>query len=267
MTTETVALKLSGDRKVSPTMRVKRDGKTADIKVYNTFGLPAGVTCPGMTAACETVCYARRTENTYRSAGALVRHNYETLVAHGDDVAGLAKELHSVVAVWRLQAAKHAAPLVFRIHWDGDFYSLAYAEAWRDVMARFPEVQFWAYTRSFVEACDVTPILADVPNLALYLSVDEHNAARAAVVLAQYPRLKAATLGETSDDAAVILAQLGRSNAPKCPENVKRLPLMVAQSGKRTEAVQPGDTAQGACVACGLCVEGRADVRFATKKR
>lgn len=74
----------------------------------------------------------------------------------------------------------------FRIHWDGDFYSLPYAQAWRETVLRYPD-EFWAYTRSFRPELNVVPLLRDVPGLTLYLSVDAANYRDAERVLDQFP--------------------------------------------------------------------------------
>jgi hypothetical protein len=252
-------LRRSADRKVSPVIR-RQKSKDAP-RSLNTFGLPAGDSCPGKTPFCEG-CYAASLERIYTSTARLLRANYDALLALGDDVDGMAAMLGAMVDDWAAENAKVAGAPVFRIHWDGDFYSLPYAQAWRRVVLAHPEVQFWAYTRTF----DAVPVLAGIGNLALYLSVDAYNVDDAASWLALYPSVLAAWCAETQADAAVLAEKCSRKPAP-CPENVGKLPLVVAASGRRCEAVNVGDDAQGACVACGLCVYGRRDVAFATRKR
>lgn len=268
MTSQLVQLRLSNDRKVSPIVR--RQGSKDQPRVANTFGLPAGVSCPGMTQFCVSSegvkCYAANLENAYRSAGKLVASNYDALLSLGDDVPAMATALGAMVDGWRAQSVKLGADLVFRIHWDGDFYSVAYAKAWRKVIDQNPDVTFWAYTRSFTTNVNVVPALYGAENLSLYLSVDRHNATRAQTVLKRYPNVRVAVCAETQSDARVIADKLERSAAP-CPENVGKLPLVVAGSGRRTDTLNVGDDGMGACIACGLCVYGRRDVGFATAKR
>jgi hypothetical protein len=253
---------LSGDRKVAPTIRVKKNNE-GDIKVKNSFGLPAGWSCPGATTFCEG-CYALSSEKRYPGVRRLVDHNLAELQAAGT-VEAMATLLDDMIQEFRKQADKHEARKVFRIHWDGDFYSEDYAQAWAVVIARNPDVRFWAYTRSFTDEVNVVPILAGLRNLTLYLSVDEYNQDVAVRVALRYPQVLVAACDETQEDAAGILQAMDRGRAPKCPENVRKIPLMLPLDRRGTVSV--GDQAQGACVACGLCIDGKADVRFATKKR
>jgi hypothetical protein len=118
------------------------------------------------------------------------------------------------------------------------------------VIDAHPSVRFWAYTRSFVGRVNVVPILAGAPNLALYLSTDRHNVAAASTVVAAHPTARTAWCGETWDDAASVAD--GAPMGPRCPENTKKLPLVL--------------DGVGACQACGLCVNGKGNVRFSIRK-
>jgi len=250
-------------------MRTKPSGG-ADVKVRNAFGLPAGLSCPGETPFCDG-CYAKNVERTFSSAKALVQRNYDALVAaagtNGGDVGAMTDLLEALMQEYLREAERHAVPLAFRVHWDGDFYSVPYAEAWRNVILGHPEVAFWCYTRSFTPECDVVPALRGLPNLTLYLSVDRWNAEQAQLVLARDPWVLLAFCDDTQAGAAEGAQALRGHNVPACPENVKRSPLVVNMSGRRTDPVAKGDLAQGACTACRLCIDGVADVRFAIAKR
>ncbi len=250
-----VALELSGDRKVSP--EIRRDKAKDRVRDLNTFGLPAGITCPGATEFCRG-CYAKNLER-YPTVSNLIGRNYAALLELGNNVSAIAGALGAMVDRW---ADSSAGPLRFRIHWDGDFYSAAYARAWARVARDRPAVQFWTYTRSF----EFVRHLVGVPNLALYLSVDSYNVSKARKLLEKFPELLVAWCAETQSDATDLANAAGRK-VVACPENVGRLPLVVALSGKRTDPVDIGDNAQGACIACGICVYGRRDVGFATRKR
>lgn len=258
-------LKLSNDRKVSPVVVPKGAGWTPALA--NAFGLPAHVSCPGATDVCRRICYAARTERTFTSAGRLVAHNLRVLQDIGEDPSDLACALTAMVQTFYDQAVKlsnkRSIPLadllVFRIHWDGDFYSVPYAKAWAITARAFPSVQFWAYTRSFLPSCNVVPDLADVPNLSLYLSVDQDNREQATAVLAEYPGVKVALLAETADAAQETLVTIGRRRAPVCPENVGRIPLTARNRADTRD--------EGACTACKLCIIGKADVRFSISKK
>lgn len=240
-------LKLSFDRKVSPTGTWQESRARWIPTTPNSFGLPAGDSCPGKTEFC-TSCYAQRSE---QSAGVaeLVDHNLALLRAAGtvDAMTDLLDEM-----IWRYRqhalAAGHGPPeRLFRIHWDGDFYSIDYARAWATVIDANDDVQFWAYTRSFVEPVNVVPVLADLDNLALYLSIDAANAAAAREVMAAHPGVLAALCGPDYQRARALAPDLG---AVVCPENVGRIPLMAKGAG--------------ACVTCRLCPDSRRSILFST---
>lgn len=251
-----MALRLSTDRKTSPIVR--RQASKDAPRVANTFGLPAGISCPGRTAFCKD-CYAGRLENAYSSSARLVSDNWETLQKAGRSVPKLASLLRDVVAEWEIQASKVGADRIFRIHWDGDFYSIPYARAWARVIAEFPDVQFWAYTRTFPAVRE----LAHLSNLALYISVDQFNIGDAGEILETCPTVRAAFCADTTDNAKALAAKLDRVAVP-CPENIGRIPLVMDASRRRTIPLKVGADGIGACAACRLCVVGRADVTFAT---
>lgn len=240
-------LKLSFDRKVSPTGTWQESRARWIPTTPNSFGLPAGTSCPGMTSFCVS-CYANRSE---QSAGVaeLVDHNLTLLRAAGT-VDAMIDLLDRMIWRYRQHAdtAGHGPPeRLFRIHWDGDFYSLDYAQAWATVIDANDDVQFWTYTRSFRAPVNVVPILAPLENLALYLSIDADNAEAAREVLAAHPRVLGALCGPDYRRARQLAPDLG---AVACPENTGRIPLMAKGSG--------------ACVTCRLCPDGRRSILFST---
>src|SRR3712207_5119227 len=145
-----VSLRRSSDRKV--TNLPSPNGKTP--KIANSFGLPAGraYSCPGATETCQRVCYAGKLENLYKGLREVLAANLAELI--GLDRAGMAHLLNDMIADFRADCEHEEArgkqvPRNFRIHWDGDFFSLDYAEAWADVVGCNEDVHFWVYTRSF----------------------------------------------------------------------------------------------------------------------
>jgi hypothetical protein len=247
-------LRRSADRKV--TNLASPNGKTA--RIANSFGLPAGRdhSCPGATATCERVCYAGKLEKLYKGVLDVLTGNMQALA--GLDRAAMAELLADMIAGFRVdcdRAEKRGAkvPRDFRIHWDGDFFSVAYAEAWADVMKASPDVRFWVYTRSFDPVTlDVLPMLAGLPNLSVYLSVDPDNLAAAKGARKRNPWVRWAYLAETFADGRADLAGLPGKRYP-CPENGRRIPL-IAEKGS-------------ACIRCGICPSGRGDVVFSIAKR
>lgn len=261
-----LAVRASGDRKVTPLIRVQ-SSKQAPV-LLNSFGLPARRSCVGMTAFCD-VCYADEIQNLFTNVGKLMDANWDALAAAGDNIDAIIAAVDPVVTQYhtkfdKMLAAGRVAPAddIFRWHWNGDYYSAAYATAIDALVGRYARTQFWSYTRSF----EFVPILVGRPNHAIYLSIDQYNIDRAAPLLDAYPDVHAAFCADTIADCQVLADKLDRRPAP-CPELLGQLPLVVDRSGRRSITVNVGDDAQGACSACGLCVYGRRDVSFASKHR
>lgn len=257
MTVADGQLKLSHDRKVSP--RGTYQGVWTDSrgrsrrprwipKVGNSFGLPSGVSCPGKTEFCVS-CYAANLELGWPQVGALTDHNLHLLLDAGTTDAMTDLLMEMMGRYWAEVVAKDLdeKETLFRIHWDGDFFSVDYAEAWARTIRAFPAVRFWLYTRSFRPPVDVVPQLVGLPNLALYLSADRHNIDDALAQCEQHPELLLA-LCDVDYVSARALAPERRSLV--CPENAEKIPLMAG--------------GVGACVSCRLCPDGKRDVLFST---
>jgi hypothetical protein len=264
-------LKRSGDRKVSTLVR-RKDATKDEAVLRNAFGLPAGLSfsCPFATAVCystdKPVCYAAKLEAGPwgKAIGGVIGNNWESLQACGDDVEAMETLLSAMIADFRddvTKAVKHSkgtweSLASFRIHWDGDYYSAAYAQAWHRVIVANPDVTFWSYTRSHVYAH-----LLIAPNHPVYLSIDAENLSSAMPILQAFPALHAAVLGSTWEHAEKLYASLGRDRmTPRCPELTGRISLtMPTTRGARFEIK---DFGRGACIACGMCVYGKRDVLF-----
>lgn len=241
-----MTLRRSSDRKVA---------NTPTNKINNAFGLPAGqaYSCPGATTVCESVCYAgnvRGIEKRFPNVHKMMIHNWNVL--SGASFMVMVREIHAMILDFSQECDRKNAEKAFRIHWDGDFFSREYASAWAYVIRAFPDVTFWAYTRSFTNRLNVVDILAGIDNLALYLSVDTDNAEWAPEIIAEYPEIKIAALSDTMANAALVITDIRQGNLPgaKCPELIGAIPL-ISEKG-------------GACFACQLCPKGKADIRFST---
>jgi hypothetical protein len=237
-------LKRSNDRKVANA--VSPNGKTATIA--NTFGLPAGknYSCPGATATCESVCYAGKLEKLFKGVKANLLHNWELL--KDADYETMVTLLNEMIIDFKKDCAKKDAPLLFRIHWDGDFFNDTYSYAWKQVIMDNSTVQFWVYTRVKSAAL----MLKDIPNLSLYYSTDDDNA-NVGAELKTLHGIRLAYLGKTFTATESKMKELTGKVGAKCPENNKQIPL-ISQNGS-------------ACVSCGLCVYGKADIRFSATKK
>lgn len=245
-------LKRSNDRKV--TNAVNRKGNASAIA--NAFGIPSGLAyaCPGATTFCESICYAGKLERMYPSARALLISNFEELLYadYLNGVKGMAELLAYMVSDFVTDSLKKNAPLVFRIHWDGDFFSYDYALAWAMVARMFTGVEFWVYTRSFTEELNVLPAIVGIPNMVVYLSADPVNMELANKRASEFPGTFIATVADTFVMARDTIVDATRKTY-NCPENGKRIPL-ISEKGS-------------ACVRCNICIKGRGDVLFSVSKR
>ena len=236
-------LKRSNDRKVANA--VSPNGKTPTIA--NTFGLPAGknYSCPGATSICESVCYAGKLEKVYKGVKDTLIHNWNLLKdADSDTMVSL---LSDMIADFIKDCDKRNAPKLFRIHWDGDFFSDTYAYAWKTVIENNTDIQFWVYTRVPTAAI----ILNNIPNLSLYFSTDDENVSHAKNM--KVLGIKLAYLGKTFAVTETVMKELTGKPGAKCPENNKQIPLISANGS--------------ACVSCGLCIFNKADIRFSASKK
>jgi hypothetical protein len=244
-------LRLSLVRKVSQEGWFQESAKRWVPQDPNALGLLAGAgnSCPGETKFCKSICYAKNSENG-SGVRALVTANL-ALLREAEDIHAMKALLVDMISRYVAESQRIGIASndhVFRIHWDGDFFSEDYARAWKMAMAEFPDVLFWVYTRSFVEPVDVVPELYGIPNLALYLSVDEYNVDAAYELRnGDFPDLRFAFCAEDYKRARA----LDRERAGIiCPENIGRLALM--------------ENGMGACVTCGICPQARRDIYFST---
>ena len=234
----------SKDRKV--TNAVSPNGKTATIA--NTFGLPAGkaYSCPGATTVCESVCYAGKLEKLFKGVKANLIQNWELL--KDADQNTMETLLSEMIEDFRNDCIKKDAPMLFRIHWDGDFFNDTYAMAWKTVITNNTDIQFWVYTRVKSAAL----ILNGIDNLSIYFSADSENV-KTAVDLKINNGVRMAYLAKNfAQGQADIKEMIGKPSA-KCPENNRQIPLI--------------STKGSACVSCSLCVYSKSDIIFSSSKK
>ena len=237
-------LKRSNDRKVANA--VSPNGKTPTIA--NTFGLPSGkaYSCPGETSVCSKVCYAGKLEKVYKGVRETLLHNWNLLKDADHDT--MEELLMEMIEDFKKDCDKREAPKLFRIHWDGDFFSDEYAFAWKHVVLNNPDVQFWVYTR----VASAANMLKGIENLSLYFSADSENI-KTAVNLKLNHGIRMAYLAQNFTVGQEKMKELISKPGAKCPENAKRIPLI--------------STNGSACVTCGLCVHNKADIVFSASKK
>ena len=234
----------SKDRKVANL--VTPNGKQASIA--NTFGLPAGkaYSCPGATSVCESVCYAGKLEKVFPTVKKNLLHNWS--LVKDADLETMYSLISDMIAEFKTDCVRREAPMLFRIHWDGDFFSDDYAHAWRMVIEEQPDIQFWVYTRVKSAAL----ILKDIANLSLYFSADSENV-KTAVDLKINSGVRMAYLAKNFAIGQADVKEMIGKPAAKCPENNKQIPL-ISQQGS-------------ACVSCSLCVYSKSDIIFSATKK
>lgn len=234
-----MSLRRSEDRKVAVSLT-----ESGNVRVKNSFGIPAGTaySCPMATSICGKVCYAAKTERFRKDSGRLVMHNWSLLSTASKPV--MVDLLDAMITEFEAECDKHTrkgkhAPKEFRIHWDGDFFSNDYADAWRVVVERHPDTRFWAYTRVPYAALQ----FVGLENMAIYFSADSVN--KGLVPSMKAAGVRIAALGETFAEARDIAG----GPAGICPEQTGKVELT------------------GACANCRLCIDGNIDIRFSITKK
>lgn len=241
------ALKRSKDRKV--TNAVTPSGAPA---IANSIGLPSGkqFSCTDQTDYCAVICYAGKLEKVYKGVSAVLLHNWNVL--SNADYATMVQLLTDMVAEFRRDSVKRGAELLFRIHWDGDFFNGTYVAAWSKVIRQNSDIQFWAYTR--VPSAATFLHAQRLPNLSLYFSADRDNIAIARKL--DGAGVNIAYVGDTFADGK---AEFRR--AARCPENAARkLP-----DGTSNFPLINSDGS--ACARCGICIKGTKSVLFSATKK
>lgn len=288
MAVRTGNLARAGDSKVSPLLRVKSEpiarkrgnGWKFDIeaKARNSVGtLPATLDehgnivangCADSTPFCHGAagsrCYAANSASYRPAVATTLAHNLE--LERNLSPGELAHAYRIALWEYTRELRRHHVPRaewLWREKWSGD-HTPATAQAFADAIRDFPELRAWVYTRSVLSAL----ILAAVPNVTVYASVDAWNVDMWAPVLEREPRIHVAACDETIDDARKLHAKLNRGRIVACPENIGRLPIAVPLAGLPVRsAPYKGEMRRGACVACRICPDGKADVAFSTRGR
>ena len=239
-------LATSKDRKVANV--VTKNGKQAAIS--NTFGLANGAafSCVEATDYCEKICYAGKLENLFKGVGAQMLANWNAL--KDATLPEMLFMLDGIISKFVAESRKRDAEMIYRIHWDGDFFSPDYIEAWRTIIAEYSMVQFWVYTRNSRAA--VTLHKANLDNLSLYFSADPVNEPIAHMLSRTYG-IRIAAVAETFADSQAMVERITGRVGAKCPEQTGQIPLISANGS--------------ACATCGLCVRNKANISFSRSKK
>ena len=267
MNNNTPTLKLSHDRKV----RYYNNQK-------NSLGLLPGPegTCPYATqgeGGCWNVphkrklytCYVDKCMTLYPNVRGLLEHN--TNLLKNANTATQTELLNNTFEVFKTKEynktlkdnsqGSEKSRLNFRLHWAGDIYDRSYAVALRDAMLNHKDIFFWMYTRSF----PWVPILKDVNNLSLFLSLDHQNINQGLETYCQnkWPNLKIAYMAPEDDWQTQLKKLTGfTSEELKILRRIKLTPCPV-DTGKM-ELVE-------SCIKCKLCLRNdkKIHIWFKTK--
>jgi len=146
-------------------MQLKVQPKNHKLGNIWNMSIPAVETCGGLSAACageDGKCYVLK---IYKRRPTVLKSHQNTYVAvlealeNGDS--------------FELPTKIHDGD-VMRLHVAGDFFDPSYAYAWIKLMTENPNIQFFAYTRSWrmPEMLECLQELANLPNMTLLLSCD-----------------------------------------------------------------------------------------------
>ena len=176
--------------------------KPTDNIGFLIFSLPAVYTCPYATAQCLKYCYAK---SAYMYPSVCTNHagNYVASL-QPTFVEDTCKAIETAIYTKKGGIRKafinpktgEPKKIYVRIHESGDFYSKAYLLKWVEIAKRFPELQFFAYTKSVPYFYDLElpknfvvrfSIFPDTPieyinwirenNKPFYVAVDEFSSA------------------------------------------------------------------------------------------
>ena len=120
-------VKTSGD-----TLKIVGFGISADTDINGVNS------CPG-ALACRGVCYAK--QGTYLFKNVKEARFFNLQASFSPDFRDM--------LIWDLISITNKGKInCVRIHDSGDFHSQAYLDAWKDAARFFPNVTFYAYTKS-----------------------------------------------------------------------------------------------------------------------
>ena len=157
---------LTFDKILTQNGKMRKTSKENKIRLYN-FGITAykshstgRITCP-FAKECVKFCYASKGSYIWNNTKKAYERRY--LLTRDSDLFK-AKLLESI----KRRKASH-----IRIHDSGDFYNHTYIRDWFEIINQFPDVLFYAYTKS-KKLFD--PIKGLIPkNLILIYSLGSKN--------------------------------------------------------------------------------------------
>lgn len=183
------------------------------------WNLPMVITCPGASAWCL--------ENCYNGDDRMDIYPVDKWCENLWWINNKPEELKSRICLQLSDCQKKHKNIAVRLHSSGDFFSVEYIQFWRSIITAYPEVAFWAYTRSWRVSKLMTELqkLSDCPNFNLYYSYDK-------TMTDAVPKHKKAFVVENEE----VLNTCIDNQAVSCPEQHNRV---------------------DSCSSCGICIKDR----------
>ena len=127
--------------------------KPTDNVGFLIFSIPAVYTCPFATEQCLKYCYAK---SAYMYKSVCVNHVGNWIASLKDDFIEQACNAIRDTIYTKKGTVRKAfqrpdgsiKKIYVRVHESGDFYSLEYLLKWLEIAKQFPDLQFFAYTKS-----------------------------------------------------------------------------------------------------------------------
>lgn len=123
-----------------------------------TFSLPSGFTCPGAKDCLSKAnadtgkitdgpgikfrCFSATQEAAFRNVRNLRWHNFDLLTKAKDQASMLA------LIIDGLDRTVTRSVKAVRVHVAGDFFNQVYFDAWMEAATKYPDLKFYAYTKS-----------------------------------------------------------------------------------------------------------------------
>lgn len=174
---------------------------TRNSKVGWAFSVSRKESCIGATEACRALCYGngvryrtkgarRKRERNFRTVERLLALGGPELLADNlVHLIDMARPTDWLVA--KLSGVKTKVPWTLRLFDVGDVHRAEVAYAWWLAAIKRPQCLLWFYSRSFVEPeiLKKLALLAELPNVRGFLSLDRENYKEGLKAFKRYPEV------------------------------------------------------------------------------
>jgi len=191
--------------------------------------------CPKETETCRALCYAKHGFFLMRSTAEAHKRN-------------LTMSKRATFAPKMIAYLKTSRVTCVRIHAAGDFYDVHYIRKWHQIMSALPNIQFYAYTRSWQDAVMLRSLvrLTQLPNFKLWYSCDRSSGRPPVTYRVNWAYLAVDDL-DKPDYACDLIFRARRNTVHKRINGVLVCPVEngVAAKSKIT------------CTTCGVCWDNK----------